>query len=340
MRPEDIDDLFRSSLDDHSSTPPPADALWARLQQTAPEPTAAPAAQPSNLPAAEQRLDALFQSMLNSHRSPVSRELWERLEDEHLRPRKRRVAAWWPMAVAAVVALLLVAGGAGLLLNGNFQQGQTGQLATTSPAKAGRVQSTDKTSPTQTSPFNISTEIESIAKNTATQATRLTPASSSAPEASQLAAEAATTGGIARSASQDRRASKANAMLAQQRPGSSKPKAPEVTAPQPVQLMPEPAPQVAVAPSSSNTPDLASPAGVIEVEVRKGSPVPTVESLTEVAAVETPSSRRGLGRLIGRASEAVRDAKQDLLARAAQVENVTVHARIGERTISKTIIQL
>ncbi|GAA4358091.1 hypothetical protein GCM10023185_23300 [Hymenobacter saemangeumensis] len=326
MRPEDIDNLFRGSLDDHASTPPPADALFARLQQ----------AQAEQAEPAIERLDTLYQSKLSAHVTPPGRELWERLEDEHLRPRKRRVAAWWPMAVAAVVALLLVAGGAGLLLNGRVQPAGPGELARThTPGSKGRVVAPGAEA--AASPAALATASPLAEKNRAAQATDLASASSSAPEASTARPLApATTAYPAPGKATTRKPAKASAgLLAQQQPRQSGPTAAGTPAPEP-QLPARDAPVVAaVASPSSTAAASASPAGVIEVEVRRGElPVADVPPGADAPPLPT---RRGLGKLLDRATVAVRDAKQGLLDRANLPDNVTVHARLGDRTLSKTI---
>ena len=155
MPTDNLDDLFRDRLAGHAT--PPGEALWARLQAAdrqaqPPEAAAGPhaatgAAAPGPVaPEADAaRLDARFQRGLGGHSTVPGRHLWERLEDEHLRPRKRR-AAWWPLALAAAVALLLVAGGAGLWPGsplgrrgtGPVAARRTGGSAATTPARGGQ----------------------------------------------------------------------------------------------------------------------------------------------------------------------------------------------------------
>jgi hypothetical protein len=96
MASDNLDDLFRQQLGQHA-TPPGAD-LQRRLAELA----------------EAERLDALFRTGLGSVASQPRRALWERLEDEHLRPqpqRRRRVVAWWQLSAAAVLLLTLLAGG-------------------------------------------------------------------------------------------------------------------------------------------------------------------------------------------------------------------------------------
>jgi len=158
MPTDNLDDLFRDRLAGHAT--PPGEALWARLQAAdrqaqPPEAAAGPhaatgAAAPGpvapEIDAADAaRLDARFQRGLGGHSTVPGRHLWERLEDEHLRPRNRR-AAWWPLALAAAVALLLVAGGAGLWPGsplgrrgtGPVAARRTGGSAATTPARGGQ----------------------------------------------------------------------------------------------------------------------------------------------------------------------------------------------------------
>ena len=116
MPSNNLDDLFRQQLGQHS-TPPSAD-LQRRLAELA----------------ETERLDSLFRTGLGSHASQPRRELWERLEDEHLHPRPRRrrgVVAWWQLSAAAMLLLALLAGG---LWRGGYL-GQRPGLAVSKPAE-------------------------------------------------------------------------------------------------------------------------------------------------------------------------------------------------------------
>jgi hypothetical protein len=358
MLPEDIDDLFRSSLDDHTSPPPAADALFGRLFREAELEKETQA----------ERLDAYFVQGLQGHATPPGRELWERLEDEHLYPRKKRpAAAWWPMALAAVVALLIVAGGAGIWLRGGNKASRTGTLAsrgtsaTEAPA-SGRLATASGAA--NASKNNTPAIASGISKKTTTpQATGLAAATSSAPEGHQpVAAQAAATRPAARPGQSDQRPTPTvNAgMLARQLPRRSGPAAEKhqgsvarqlpapgaaqvaATVSQAARRALEQAPQPAPAPTVAPVADVAS-TGVIEVEVRRGGGIAagTVAALAAAPAADEDSPRTRLrfklGGVLDRAGSVVRGAREGLAAVNNLPDNLTVQARVGGRTLSKTI---
>ncbi|MDO7873875.1 hypothetical protein Q5H93_03955 [Hymenobacter sp. ASUV-10] len=344
MLPEDIDALFRNQLDGHQS--PPSDDLWARLQahaQPAPEAGATPAA-----PAAEtNQLDELFRARLSQHTISPPRELWERLEDEHLRPRKRRAAAWWPMAMAAAVALLLLVGG-GLLWQGmpGLRSG-TGSVARvntsgTTPATSGRpaASAADAAVTTAEAPTNLAAaaENEKVEKNIAAQATGADQLSSSAPEGQGPATRHPAT----RFGQSARTAPASYATLAPGGARQSGPTAPAHAATAhhlPTTGVQQVAP-VPVEPAVAQVTPAPAPASaeVIEVEVRRGgSPAVAVAAAPAADGDDAPEASRRLGRLFQRATGAVRLAKDGLAAAQNLPDNLTVQARLGNHTLSKTI---
>ena len=123
--------------------------------------------------------------------------------------------------------------------------------------------------------------------------------------------------------------------------------------PLPTTLAPEPQPAasivVATATTTPATPSaLASPAAVIEVDVRRGGGPALarlagalVPTMSPAEATASPGRRRFGGRLgrqfdgvLGQADRVVRTARQSLNS----LPNVTVEAHLGERTVSKTLM--
>jgi len=340
MLPEDIDALFRNQLDGHQS--PPGDNLWARLQAHTQLP-AEPAADAA--PAAEaNQLDELFRSRLSQHTSTPPRELWERLEDEHLRPRKRRAAAWWPMAIAAAVALFLMVGG-GLLWQGvpGLRSGTSSvarvKTSVTAPAASGQPAADAAIARAKASTnLAAATENKNVEKNIAVQATGAGQPSSSAPEGYGSAPHRPAT----RFGQSARTAHSSYATLAPGGTRQSGPTAPAhaaTTGPLPTTGVQQVA-SVPVPPAVAQvTPVPASPE-VIEVEVRRGggaAPATAVAATPTDAADDAPEASRKLGRLFQRAGGAVRFAKNGLAAAQNLPDNLTVQARLGQHTLSKTI---
>ncbi|MBF9220365.1 hypothetical protein [Hymenobacter ruricola] len=353
MFPEDIDDLFREKLDGHATPPGDADALWARLQATPAEEPAAPAPDP--------RLDQLFQRTLSGHATPPRRELWERLEDEHLRPRQRRAAAWWPMAIAAAVALLLVAGGAGLWLGFPSGGPKTGAIAsqgstrgTTSPASVGnpaQTQSQTTIEPRENAAIAVTTPAaqpekaqqsifaESPQKKAATQATRPAALASTASKASQAASEPPLRH-LKGTTRQPDAATEQAPLVAHATPPAT-PSAP-ARATDELQKAPEPAPVVAQT-KPAPTPEIVrvGSSELITVDVRTGDATASRAAQTTSSAVassEEPTERRRLGgRLLQQAGNLVRGERVSLAEAAGLPENVTVRASVGGRSISKSI---
>jgi hypothetical protein len=342
MRPEDIDNLFRQSLDDHATPPPPPDALWARLEQTQQQ-------------ASDERLDTLFRTGLGQHATPPPRELWERLEDEHLRPRPQRVAAaWWPRALAAVVALLLVAGSVGLWTNGRLGgSGRVTEVAASRPARQlpkAQPSANTQTSVAPNAPVGAPTAAGALAVgNGVTSAeaasqkinkSQATPAAvpASTPSNATVVAVAAP----ARRQSPARRAASSQpAAVAQATTRARTARAADE------QPKPE-APTNAMVAAASNQPQAPAPAvastEVVVVDVKPGGAEPATHAaaaLGQVAAAggdaDEQEPRRLGGRLLQQAGRLVRGEKLSLAELTGLPENVTVHAQVGSRTLTKSI---
>lgn len=350
MLPKDnIDDLFRRQLDGHAT--PPGDGLWARLQNSAPQPEAPDA-----------RLDELFQKNLAAHATPPRRELWERLEDEHLRPRKRRAAAWWPMAMAATVLILLLAGGAGLWLGfptGNMGgsevavQKKTDANTTTTKPSAGAVAPKVSTAPTA-STLAATTPV-SEAGVAANNAPATTENAVSAPGQKNISAQATRSLALASTAS---KASKSAERPSPRHPLGSN-RQPDAAAPSPtlVARTTPPAPARSTAadeqrPTSAVAANAPAPATVIDparlvpptelitVDVRNGeAPARPARSVASaLAANPEPAERRRLGgRLLKMGGQLVRGERVNLAEVTGLPENVTIEANLAGHRVTKSI---
>ena len=390
MSTDNIDDLFRDRLEGHAS--PPGEALWARLQAhggddvsgTAPSaPGLTPpdnAPERAGTPVALQRsadpntLDALFRTGLTGLTTAPGRQVWERLEDEHLQPRQRR-AAWWPMALAAAVALLLVAGGAGLWLGFPFGQSNTVQVAarrgdaqgSTGTASQRKNTAAATVTKAQASPRLVAkNEVvakaaagadleprtaaagnfsEALEKKNAGRATRQNVLASSGPKAD------ATTSGPGRrhptgparhldaAAEPTRSVARASARAA----AADERRQPATPAPV-VAAVPNPAAEIVPARAEPTAPALARTSGVITVEVRGGGAVPAlrpaqaVSAAVAAAAAEPAEGRRRLGgRLLQQAGHLVRGERVSLAEITGLPENLTLQATVAGRSLTKTI---
>ncbi|GAA4498748.1 hypothetical protein GCM10023172_16290 [Hymenobacter ginsengisoli] len=331
---DNLDDLFRQQLGQHA-TPPSAD-LARRLAELA----------------EAERLDARFRTGLGSHASQPRREVWERLEDEHLRPqpqRRRRVVAWWQLSAAAMLLLTLLAGG---LWRGGYWQPQGGlasQPATTAAPSAGSSPAAAGTdaarSPQSASPHAAqkSTEqalaqttdlvAEKNQKNFTTQATAPV-ASSSSPSIAATArprrpATALRTVGSFQKKPRPLDAAADALASTERRPGPAS----QSVAPS----LPEPA-------DSQHPPVVAmtSAPEIIEVEVRRGTEPsrPALVPVVTVASTVASPARRPrlrLGGLLRQAGHLVHGEPVSLAEATELTETVTVQARLGGRTLSKTI---
>lgn len=331
-------------------------------------------------------LDKLFRGGLEGHRTPPPRALWERLEDELHPPRQRRRAAWWPLAVAAVVTLLLVADGAGLwggTRHPATSAGRGGELVASRPATNTTAGLKEIQKAVEASRAPKATSL--LAHHAATAETRA--ALATAAMGSSKAASTEVGAAVRGRRADDRPRLKATVALAQNFPKkmpaaqatrlrrtASTPSNAGLLAgqvatarrPQAVVLGAQSAGPVAPAPRAAPAADLATaaavptpasatPAEVIEVEVRRGggpglAPVAASpqKSVLAVAPLEgeAPRARRGLLRgglgqqldgVLGGAGRVVRTARQGYKALRELPSNVTVQARVGERTVSKTL---
>ena len=346
---DNIDDLFRSQLDGHAT--PPGDELWARLQAATPP--------PAEITAETSPVDIRFREVLARHATPPARELWERLEDEHLRPRKRRpAAAWWPLALAASVALFLLAGGAGLWLAMPFGQHQSGAVA--SHRRTPHVLARNDRAPKQNAVIadvaampataaateNIAKigsknpeqrELSGISQKKGTaQATRLATLASTAPKATAAFPGARRSHQMGAARPQDAAAEPA-LLVARTAP---RPAAADERQPAPVVAQAlVPAAEIVPAPTA---PALASASELITVDVRNGaaSALRPARAVTAAvaAAIEPSEGRLRLGgRLLRQVGHLARGERVSLAEVTGLPENLTLHATVAGRSISKSI---
>ncbi len=97
MRPEDIDDLFKGKLEDHSSDLP--SPLWNRLEERM---------QQQNKP--QHSVDALFKQKLENHGTPLPANLWGRIESRINQGQNKTRPMWVWYAAACITLLLSVVG--------------------------------------------------------------------------------------------------------------------------------------------------------------------------------------------------------------------------------------
>jgi hypothetical protein len=340
MPSDNLDDLFRQHLGGHA-TPPGAD-LQRRLAELA----------------EAERLDSLFRTGLAGHASQPRRAVWERLEDEHLHPapRRRRVVAWWQFSAAAMLLLALLAGGL-LWQSGRGARPGGGLAATQQPAgaKAGNVQlraTEAETGPAATrangfaSPNTPAREaiarispntLEKNKKSLASQATAPTNLPSSPPIATTTRAGRAAT--ATQAASSHRLPRRALDAATGQLAGTGGRKSP---ADQPTPATATVAPATTPAPSPALVAAaMTNPSEVVEVEVRRG-PAPTQPTVVVASAAATepaasPRRRLRLGGLLRQADHLVHGEPVSLAEATGLAQTVTVQARLGGRTLSRTI---
>ena len=350
MLPNAIDDLFRNQLNDHAT--PPGEDLWARL--------AAGLAAEKEVPApADAAVDAAFRAGLGQHASPVRRELWERLEDEHLRPRPRRAAGFWPLALAAVIALLVVAGGAGVWLRGGQPAGPGG------PAVASGGRTSSATNPKRARPNATRNTAAATAATVAAPALAAStapagPALAAGPDRPQQRAGVGPTQGRPPvsekmwAAQATRRRQAASSALTGTENGLAARPAPANPAPQTAAALVPTARPDAAGPALASTPvpapDLASPAGTIEVEVRPGgqqarasqSALAAANAPADQPSAETDRPGRRTGRvlagLLRQAGHLVQGQALSLAeATGHPTQTLTLNARLAGRSLSKSI---
>ena len=340
MAANDLDDLFRQQLGGHAT--PPGDDLQRRLAELA----------------EAERLDTLFRTGLGSHASPPRRALWERLEDEHLhpRPRRRRVVAWWQYSAAAVLLLMLLAGGAGLWRGQLGQQSRAVATATTRPHPTAKPTAAQPAAPSRQSiprtTFKIQTIDSKVLTNNTTidskknkenilrQATAPVLSPSSPPIATVTRPRRPATTHPAPGSAQ--LTTRPPVVAAGPLATTGGRKAP---AGQPLGTSQE-TPATIGAPAAGGNAALAvaaftaatAPAGVIEVDVRRG-PETARPAATAVVAEVVPARRPRLrlGGLLRQADHLVHGEPVSLAEATGLPETLTVHARLGGRTLSKTI---
>ncbi|TDN36845.1 hypothetical protein E4631_10010 [Hymenobacter sp. UV11] len=334
MPSDNLDDLFRQQLGQHA-TPPGAD-LQRRLAELA----------------EAERLDNLFRTGLGSHASQPRRELWERLEDEHLHPeprRRRGVVAWWQLSAAAMLLLALLAGG---LWRGGYL-GQRPALAVSKPAvrpaagssavavatSAGAAATTASGQLISNSlPTNTIAQSENkVQEKSTSQATASRLAPSSIPIATTTRPRRPATVPHAASSIQakTRRPDAAAGVLATTGKRT-------IPAGQPQPPTPPEAPEL---PASRQLPALIAmmaPPDIIEVDVRRGpAPArPAAQAVVATApspAADQPRRRLRLGGLLRQADHLVHGEPVSLAEATGLPESLTVQARLGGRTVSRTI---
>lgn len=336
MPSDNLDDLFRQQLGQHA-TPPGAD-LQRRLAELA----------------EAERLDSLFRTGLGSHASEPRRALWERLEDEHLHPQPRRrrgVVAWWQLSAAAMLLLALLAGG---LWRGGYL-GQRPGLAVrkhgagaSGGAVAGSAGPATAAASNQAINNTLSTNtIAQLEKKSQKKLTSQATATSLAPSSHPIATTtrprrtATVLRGASSSHLQPRQPDAATGQLATTRRRNSP--ASQLHLP-----TPRVAPETPVA-RETTTPVAvaavaAAPAGIIEVDVRRGPettrPAPTAPVVAAAApspAADQPRRRLRFGGLLRQADHLVHGEPVSLAEATGLPESLTMQARLGGRTLSKTI---
>jgi hypothetical protein len=342
MASNDLDDLFRQQLGGHAT--PPGDDLQRRLAELA----------------EAERLDNLFRAGLGSHASQPSRAVWERLEDEHLHPQpRRRAAAWWQYSAAAVLLLMLLAGGAGLWRGQPGPRSRPVATATAHPGLAAPAtvaqpaapsgQTLASTTPTtqvsdnKVIATNSTTDSKKNQKNIFHQATASALSPSSNPIATTTRPRRAAPAPRVAGSSQNptRRPDAAAGQLATTGGRNTPASQPFVTSQQSPATIGAPAAggnaALAVAAFTAAT----APAGVIEVDVRRGPetarPAPAPAGPVVAEAAPRRRSRLRLGGLLRQADHLVHGEPVSLAEATGLPETLTVQARLGGRTLSRTI---
>lgn len=332
MPSDNLDDLFRQQLGQHA-TPPSAD-LARRLAELA----------------EAERLDTLFRTGLAGHASQPRRAVWERLEDEHLHPTRprRRVVAWWQLSAAAVLLVSLLAGG--LLWRGGRLAQPGGQLATHGPARS-TTTSQVPVAPPQVAAgaahatVDISTDSQLVAQTQIVDTKKVKKISASQATAPGLLPSSPP---IATTTPAHRPAAAGQAASGYHRPHRALDAVPGPLA----SAGGQPTPAGQAAPGSEALPTspahgptllataMTSEPEIVEVEVRRGS-APASPSPTAVLASVTPDPpprrRLRLGGLLRQADHLVHGEPVSLAEVTGLAETVTVQARLGGRTLSRTI---
>ncbi|MDO7886245.1 hypothetical protein [Hymenobacter cheonanensis] len=339
MASDNLDDLFRQQLGQHAT--PPGEDLQRRLAELA----------------EAERLDALFRTGLGSHASQPRRELWERLEDEHLRPqprRRRRGLAWWQLSAAAVLLLTLLAGG---LWRGGYLNRAGSGLASQSAGSQPRGPRTSPLPAAGGAARGALAISQPLAQLPAGQGLARTATASEEKNQQKFFKQA--TAPLASSSSpsiaaatRPRRAASAPRAVAGPPKQRQQPDAATgqlATTKRRNSPANQPTATLAEAPASNSTPResralvaavMTSQPEVIEVEVRRG-PEPSRPADAPIVAAAEPAPthrpRLRLGGLLRQADHLVHGEPVSLAEATGLAENVTVQARFGGRTLSKTI---
>ena len=269
-------------------------------------------------------IDKLFRDRLTGHAPTPPDHLWSQLQQE-IQPAKKRPAMWL-YAAAAAVALLLLVGGGWLLRPGSSA---TGPLATTQPARV-TMPAEQPTAPTEkkadlqaTAPAELASTPSNAPAQENTSPTRRTP-----EQAAPVAA-------------------RPERLVAWQETRQSTPPRPTISALAPApaagqvptsqSARPERLARVGAAETRVSTwalaAPVAAPTGPIVVEVRQEAEMPVVAA-SEMAADRPRHSR--LGAVLRQARNAVHGDPVDL-SKVGLPEALTVQARVGSHTLSKTI---
>ncbi|KAA9325834.1 hypothetical protein F0P96_18885 [Hymenobacter busanensis] len=290
-------------------------------------------------------IDKLFRDQLEQHVTPPPPGLWYDLQDRLEPEERKRRGGFWMYAVAAAVTLLLVAGTGWLLWRPSTPQGSaaTGELASaTQPAAPAHTPAAQPAGPN-------SPELLASAPHPNSATTPAVPADAAAETAPTYPAnpDSFTPTPAARQREAIRMAARtARPVVAPEQPSAPRsPAQPEMVAAVPTgsattsqlpsSATPVPAPVVggqALAAAGAGR----APQGTIEVEVRESPELPAVAA---VATTEPELTRRS--RLLGvvkQVGRVVRGEKPNLTEVGLPANpGLTVQARIGSHTLSKTI---
>ena len=283
-------------------------------------------------------IDKLFRERLAGHAPTPPAFVWAEIEAE-IQPAKRRRPVMW--LAAASVALLVLLGAAGWLLLGGSGPAARPELAAAPPARvpAGRT-----TKAAAADAKNNSADQQALLAaaeiNTAARATAVAAAPSGPSEATATvtapgpAALVATTvrvaasqpGGVQPGLTANRRPPTSSSTVASERLPANEP-APATALAATVPNLPEPALAPVLKRSAALATATVALTGPIEVEVRPAYEAPEPEQ---------PARRRGVLAVLRQVRNVVQGEPVSLTA-AGLPETVTVQARLGSRTLTKTI---
>ncbi|NVO85378.1 hypothetical protein [Hymenobacter terrestris] len=283
-------------------------------------------------------IDKLFRERLAGHAPTPPTFVWAEIEAE-IQPAKRRRPAMW--LAAASVALLVLLGAAGWLLTGGLAPAGRPELAATAPARVPAGRATDVANAAASNNNSAdeqellaAAEINNAARATAEAATPSGPSEATATvTASGPAALVATTvrvaasrpGGVQPGPTTDRRPPTSSATVALGLPANE---------PAPVTALAATAPDL---PKPTLAPALKRPAALSTATVALTGPIEVdVRPAYEAPELPQPARRRGVLAVLRQVRNVVKGEPVSLTA-AGLPETVTVQARLGSRTLTKTI---